>query len=402
MAKRPTKVQSEDVDDYRDETFEEEGQSESGDDFKLSPADFEDLFILPGDWNVSIVRQYLDDRIDLDPDFQRRGVWNKVAKSRFIESLFLGIPIPQILLAQDKNTQSDFIVLDGKQRLLTIKEFFEGHFEDGDTFSLRGLEALRNLNGKSWSTISKDTKLSKALENANVRVATVKGWRNDEVLYEIFYRLNAGSVKLSPMELRMALIRGDFLKHIIQWTEQMNELHALLRLKSPDKRMADVELTVRYLAFREKSIEYRGNLKKFLDDYCKSQPEEIDVEALNKKLVTFERAVGAARKIFGPRGACRRWLPDEERFDTRFNRAIFDVVVGSLANLAFRKWALENPEKVLTAFKQVAANEDFSSAVESTTKSIGATTNRFSIWYAKATKISGVELALPNIAPLKE
>ena len=142
--------------DFRDEEFEDEAQSESDGDYVLSSRDFERLFIIPNDWSVSVVRQYLEDRIELDPEFQRRGVWSKAAKSRFIESLFLGIPIPQILLAQDNTNQSDFIVLDGKQRLLTIKEFFDGHFDDGDSFTLKGLEALKDLNGMTWQKISEN------------------------------------------------------------------------------------------------------------------------------------------------------------------------------------------------------------------------------------------------------
>ena len=394
MAKR-----TQDTMEYQDDEFELSGQSESSDDYKVSADDFSELFIVPSDWSISVVRQYIKDRISLDPEFQRRGVWNKVAKSKFIESLFLGIPIPQILLAQKSASKGKYLVLDGKQRLLTIKEFFDGFFDDGSKFVLKGLETLTELNDLAWDEISGVSKHAHAIENATIRTATVRGWKTENVLYEIFYRLNSGSVKLSPMELRMALVRGPFLRHVIKWSETLSELHGLLRLKNPDKRMTDVELTVRYLAFRSGDIEYRGNLKQFLDDFCKLRNENYDAESLDRELKKFTNAIAAAREIFGDKAVCRKWLPDEGRFDTRFNRAIFDVVIGSLSNVKFRQWAVENENDVVEAFQQVSEDDTrFISAVESTTKSIDATRDRFEIWYNKVHDLSDVRIKLPNIA----
>lgn len=75
------------------------------------------------DWTTdTIVRQIEKGNIDLSPMFQRRDAWNIGRKSLFIESLALGFPIPQIVLAQQKSGK--FIVLDGKQRLLTLMQFF--------------------------------------------------------------------------------------------------------------------------------------------------------------------------------------------------------------------------------------------------------------------------------------
>lgn len=70
----------------------------------------------------------------------------------------------------------------------------------------------------------------------------LKGLKNESVLYEIFYRLNSGRVKLSPTELRMSLLPGDFMKFIISWTESIGPIHHLRRKRQPDARMSDVEL----------------------------------------------------------------------------------------------------------------------------------------------------------------
>ena len=384
---------------YRDDNFEYEEQSEDAEDYKLTAEDFQDLLISPADWTVSTIRNQIQKSIDLDPEFQRRGVWNKKAKSRFIESLMLGIPIPQILLSDEKEKKNMFIVLDGKQRLLSIKEFFEGKYDDGTSFKLTELENLKDLNGSSWKDLQKDSDYAQALENSTIRTAVVKGWKNDAVLYEIFFRLNSGSVKLSPMELRMALYRGPFLRKIIKWTEQLNEVHSLLRLRRPDKRMADVELTARHLAFARRNIVYRGNLKQFLDDYCKFENANYDERELDKRLRNFLEAISAARKVFGEKSVCRKWLPREKRFDGRFNRALFDVIIGSFANEAFREWALNDGNAVVESFINVCEDSpDFVSSVESTTKSIGATNSRFRIWYERIFDLTNIPIEMPNIA----
>ena len=191
--------------------FEDDEATEGGDDYVITSADFEDIFVIPSDWTVSTLRQELVDIVDLEPHFQRRSVWTTRAKSKFIESLVLGIPIPQILLAERQEERNQFLVLDGKQRLSSIKEFFDGVTEDGTTFKLQGLDDLKELNGESWQSIREGRpQIARAIDAAAIRTAVIRGWRRDDVLYEIFHRLNSGSVRLSPMELRMSLIRGPF------------------------------------------------------------------------------------------------------------------------------------------------------------------------------------------------
>ncbi|SIO54277.1 Protein of unknown function DUF262 [Rhodovulum sp. ES.010] len=387
--------------DFRDEQFEYEDQSEGTDDYKVSQEDFEDLVIIPSDWTVSTIAQHLKGDINVDPDFQRRGVWNKTAKSRFIESLFLGIPIPQILLSEEQKRRGAYIVLDGKQRLTTIREFLDGRLDDGRTFTLSGLDNLTELNNRSWEDLSANEDYRRALESATIRTAILKNWKNESVLYEIFYRLNSGSVKLSPMELRMALFRGPFLKKVIKWTETLNELHSLLRLKMPDKRMNDVELTVRHLAFQDSAIPYKGNLKDFLDQYCAHMNANYDEDIVQGKLENLLRAVSAAREVWGHQAVCRRWQRSEKRFDNRFNRAIFDIQIGSMSNSAFREWATASKQRknaVVNAFVELyETDSEFVTSVESTTKSITASHKRFSTWYKKVEEISQIKLEIPNI-----
>uniref|UniRef100_UPI0012DBD955 DUF262 domain-containing protein n=1 Tax=Parvularcula oceani TaxID=1247963 RepID=UPI0012DBD955 len=255
--------QEKDLLDYEDrDEFENEDATESSVEEGLTPEDFGSLVIQPSDWTIETLYRQIGKQIDLDPDFQRRNVWSPAAKSRFIESLFLNIPIPQILLSSKGSSRKSYLVLDGKQRLLTIKEFLDGVLPNGRKFKLKDLRILKELEGKAWSEIE-DSDWAYELLNQTQRTAVIQSWNDERVLYEIFNRLNSGSVRLSPMELRMSLHPGLFLKYIVKWTEIVSPLHRLIRKKGPDPRMSDVELAIRFIAFRDNGIVYDGNLREF-------------------------------------------------------------------------------------------------------------------------------------------
>ncbi|MDR5746435.1 DUF262 domain-containing protein [Caballeronia sp. LZ029] len=105
----------------RRDQFEDEATAENEDDIRVAAQDFERLLIAPGDWTVSTIYDLIGKLLQLDPAYHRRNVWQVKAKSQFIESLLFGIPIPQILIASKEGQKNSFLVLDGKQRLSTIK-----------------------------------------------------------------------------------------------------------------------------------------------------------------------------------------------------------------------------------------------------------------------------------------
>lgn len=384
----------------RDEDFESEETTEESSDLHLTEDDFRNLLVAPADWTIGTLYNQIGKQIDLDPDFQRRNVWNTQSKSRFIESIFLGIPIPQILLSAKPGHKSSFLVLDGKQRLLTIKEFIDGKFANGRKFRLRGLRVMKDLESKTWQEISNDEDTSSKLLNETQRTSVLRGWSSDPVLYEIFFRINSGSVKLSPMELRMSLYPGDFLKFIMRWTENIGPIHHLLKKRTPDSRMADVELAVRYLAFKDDAVIYAGDLKRFLDEVCVKYNSEFD-DALTNSTITsrlneMNNAIDAGMKIFGDSRFCRKY--DGSSYETRFNRAIFDVLVGALSVSQFRTWAMSHSNKIVNEYESLFQNEDFRRSVETTTKSTDATRTRFTKAYTAFTNASGIALQVPAIA----
>lgn len=130
------------------------------------------------------------------------------------------------------------------------------------------------------------------------------------------------------MELRMSLHPGLFLKFVIRWSENIGPLHALLSKKELDPRMNDVELAVRYLAFRDDKFVYKGDLKKFLDQACIELNSEFQdrpefEEIIEDELQNMLDAIDAGIEIFGRKSFCRKFI--DGNFENRFNRAVFDV-----------------------------------------------------------------------------
>jgi hypothetical protein len=354
------------------------------------------------DWTAAtIVDQLRRGTITLDPTFQRREAWTDDRKSRFIESLVLGLPIPQLVLAESSKAKGRFIVIDGKQRLLTLSRFTGvGLAEGQEPLVLSGLKVRADLNKSTYASIRDDVKyenLVSEFENQPIRTVVIRGWKTEEVLYTIFHRLNTGSVPLSAQELRQALHPGPFLSFAAKFSEQSQPLQSLLGLTKPDFRMRDVELVVRYFAFELFLPTYRGNLKGFLDKTCDDlnkqwqsmEPKLRDVAA------QMDVVIRAATKIFSHQHVFRKW--DGSRFESQLNRAVFDVIAKSLADPKARAAALKERARVVQAFKDVCSDEEFRSAVESTTKSKTAVRNRFSKWFRAFGEAIGkkVPLTLP-------
>jgi hypothetical protein len=310
----------------------------------------------------------------------------------------LGLPIPQLVLAESQKAKGRFIVIDGKQRLLSLSKFTGvGLAEDQKPLALTGLKVRTDLNKLTFADIKAQVKyesLVSEFENQAIRTVVIRGWGSEEVLYTIFHRLNTGSVPLSPQELRQALHPGGFLSFAAKFSEQSQPLKTLLGLTKPDFRMRDVELVVRFYSFNLRLGEYKGNLKKFLDDTCDQLNKTWTAEEQTVRDIAtrFDESVEAALKIFSKTNVFRKW--DGERFEKPLNRAVFDVVANSLFDPKIRAAALKEKDAVIDAFKAVCTEEGFRSSIESTTKSKDAVSTRFSKWYRALGDALGKKLAV--------
>jgi hypothetical protein len=349
------------------------------------------------DWTTEVlINQLSKGNIDLDPAFQRRDAWNVKRKSLFIESLIAGIPIPQIVLAEKGNSKGSFLVIDGKQRLLSIQRFTKV-VDEQEPFALEGLRLRSDLNGYTYKDLKGLKADLNAFENQTIRTVVIRNWKKEDLLYLIFHRLNSETLPLSPQELRQALHPGPFLTYCDKHSQSSNALKKILNLKKPDFRMRDIELLVRYFAFRNFAPSYRGNLKKFLDNACEhlNRRWKVSQGRIQTQAEDFEDAVKLAYEIFDG-SPFRKW--EDGQYEPRFNRAIFDVVVYFFADRKIRNAASSQQAAVLSAFKRLCTRDSsFIRAVESTTKSKSATITRFNHWAQALTRAIGIKVAPPKI-----
>jgi hypothetical protein len=356
------------------------------------------------DWTTAtIVDQLVRENIQLNPRFQRRDAWNIIRKSRFIESIILGFPIPQIVLASNEKERGKFIVLDGKQRLLTILQFYGKSETPNDSFALKGLEFRPELNGSKHEELENNPLFKSvidALDNQTIRTTLIRNWHTESFLYKIFLRLNLESIPLSPQELRQALHPGDFINFLDDQSVKSQALRKIFKSKNPDFRMRDVELLLRYVAFHYFLSEYRSNLKAFLDMTCKELNKNWKKRApdIQDTVTQFEKAVQTSINIFGEKNVSRLWLSSSNTYRSQFNRAILDVMVFYFSDAIIRQSAEENKVVVEDAFKKLcSSNSSFREAIEGTTKNIRETHTRLSLWGRALLEVLDVEFNVPEL-----
>lgn len=369
---------------------------------QLSPGDVAAV-VTGTDWTTeTVVSQLERGNIQMNPRFQRRDAWKVDRKSRFIESLIVGLPIPQIVLAESKQERGKFIVLDGKQRLLAIMQFWGLGEGQNNSYSLAGLTLREDLNKLSYSTLSTDAAYEadyNSLCNQPIRTVVIRHWKDTSFLHTVFLRLNTGSVNLSPQELRQALLPGPFSDYIDEAAVQSIGLQRLLGIAGPDPRMRDIEILARFLGFRFFADEYPGRMKLFLDK---------TFEKFNSKWTYYKPLVEAARDDFeaGVAELIRIFDQGIARKPTspQFNRAIFDALIFFHSQASIRTALKSKVTTVRKAYAELFTTDSgFLKAVESDTAGSPNTFARLRIWARALSRIAGESFSVPRIpiAPTK-
>lgn len=350
------------------------------------------------DWTTeTIISQMQRGNIEINPRFQRRDAWNRRQKSRFIESLVLGLPIPQIVLAERKNARGQYIVLDGKQRLLSLYHF-SGNGEGRDVaFNLQGLEIRKDLAKCSFKFLKErpDNKVDfDTFSNQVIRAVVIRNWPSTLFLHLVFLRLNTGSLKLSAQELRQAIVPGPFSDFADDFTLTCAPLHRLLGRQSPDPRMRDVELFVRHSALSRRIVDYRGRMKEFLDESCIdfNQSWEDVKESIRSDAKNFQSGIESLEVILGENLA--------RKLGSRlFNRSIFDALIFYASKEEIRENMLKKREAVQDAYKKIVNNEEFKQAIESDTAGIPHTVARLRLWGLELSHALDMKFVVPSQVP---
>lgn len=382
-------------------TLFDEFENENEDDLVQNLEKFDQAVIWGTDWTAeTITNQLYRKNIDLFPKFQRRDAWSQVAKSKFIESLILGLPIPQIILAEKKDDKGKYIVIDGKQRLLTIRQFFSRDLNDEFIpLKLKGLEILKDLNRKSFKDIENNPDFNNVLNqllNQTIRTTVIKNWPNEEFLFTVFLRLNTGSIKLSPQELRQALHPGKFIDFADTFSIESIGIKKILKITEPDYRMRDVELVIRFFTNKFFITSYDGNLKKAFDNTVNTFNTDWDnlEDKIKEEAENLENAINFTIEIFGEKEAFSKWAND--KFQSNFNRAIYDIMTYYFSDKTILEFSKNKKAEIVEEFKYLCLNDaDFISSFEHTTKSIRNVEKRFKTWGEKLSNLLDIEIEIP-------
>ena len=385
---------------FDEEFIEDENQKENNEDInELNNNDFSQAVLSGNDWTTeTIINQINKGNIQLNPNFQRRDAWDKDRKSKFIESLIIGLPVPQLVFAESKEKKGSYIVLDGKQRLLSIRQFAA---KDGDAkyeqLKLVNLDIRKDLSHYNLEILKNNPENEDDLsifENQPIRTVVIKNWPNEDFLYHIFLRLNTGSVPLSPQELRQALHPGSFVSYVDETSSKSKALQEILKIKKADFRMRDAELLLRYLSFKNRILDYKGSLKDFLDDTCKYYNKKwvAEEDKIKNQVEEFEKSHIIIKSIF-KEGSYRKWT--ENGYENRFNRSIFDIMMLSFSQENVRNRVHGKEPLIKSAFENLCISDfDFRLSIESTTKSISATNTRVFKWIDTLSEIIGINIAV--------
>lgn len=196
--------------------LEEEIELEIEQEIDLNQNEKRKLYVDKVDKSTSdLFRMIIEGELNLQPPYQREFVWDQKTMSKFIESLLLSIPIPTIFLAE--NDDDTFEVIDGQQRLTTIVAFMKSKLSDNEIeklpeklkrlniLILNGLETLKQFNKKSYDDL---IEMQRKFNNVSLPVVIVKKDSTEDIKYDIFSRINSGSIKLNNQELLNVMYRG--------------------------------------------------------------------------------------------------------------------------------------------------------------------------------------------------
>lgn len=326
--------------------------------FNLYPIDY------PFETLVDRVRK---NKLKLDPEFQRKYKWDKDGSeraSRFIESCLMRIPLPACYFAEDEN--KNHLVIDGVQRITTIRNFFE------NKFALEGLTVYKELNGKKFSELGT---LQNDLENYTIRCIVLRNDNAKRLIKDIFARLNQGSVTLSRQEIRHALYPGKLNELLIELAKR-DSIKNFGKGKSGKQKKDSLEAeeqVLRFFALQTDLSSYDDRLQDYLDWYMDKNQNPSDDKIAEMKDV-FTKALDNCLTVFG----------DDAFVDTTKGKPKESLVYYDLLMWDFKdrdkSWLIANKRTIITTFLKFCNDDDLRKTVSGGTLSKSKFIRRRKIW----------------------
>jgi uncharacterized protein with ParB-like and HNH nuclease domain len=352
------------------------------------------------------LRRLKQKTIILNPDFQRNEVWDNIRKSQLIESLMLKIPLPMFYVSADEKNY--YTVVDGLQRLSTIRSFILGDAYlknpneaiEGDGFKLQGLEFWKDYENKNFNELPSNIQ-NRILETV-FTFTIINPGTPEEVRRNIFNRINKGGLPLSSQEIRNALYMGHstrLLKELSQYPEFLNATSSSIK----SLRMEDRELILRFLAFliRDYSTYVRTiGIDSFLSDtmiivnalpnldslefrraISKDKEKRIKIEDINQISAEgikdlFKKGMVRASTLFG-KHTFRKSYGENPR--SSINKSLFEmwgVLLAKLSNDSFER-LIVNRDTLLTKYQFLLNTGRFHLDISRDSMKAASVKNRF-------------------------
>jgi hypothetical protein len=283
------------------------------------------------DWTILSLQDKVNrGQLILQPEYQREYVWKLKPElpSRLIESLLLQIPIPPIYFG--KVAEGRMEIIDGQQRLTTLLNFV------ANKFPLQKLRGMNSLNGKMFKNLPQQHQ-EKILDSP-IRSIVIDAAKNMDLRYEIFERLNRGSMQLNEQEIRNCVSRGPF-NELLAELENDASWRKVKGGAAPDARFKEREMILRFFAFANRLPQYTGSLKRFLNEYM-GQYAPKEPQDLKSHVALFKQTVQNIYAVFGKESARLYEIAPESNdgnWDKKFSITVFDMQAAALMNRSTAK-----------------------------------------------------------------
>jgi len=354
---------------------------------------------LPNDYNITTLVSLIERGYMKIPSFQRNYVWKKDMASKFIESVIIGLPIPQLFLFE--RGRNNFLVIDGQQRLVTIYLFKKQRFPKNDEargiirkylssgkqipdFELAG-DNFEDFKLKLQSTSTQKNPLDKLQYdtlsttedydfkgefdfNRTIRTITIKQIApcdDDSSMFEIFSRLNSGGVMLKAQEIRMSIYYSPFYEKLVSELNLNSDWRRFLGKKDPDLHMSEIEVLVRAFAMLDMSNKYKSPLRSFLNEFSKKAMnfDENEIAMRSELFMDFWKSCDTL-----PKEAFRN---DKNKFVISLFEAVFVAVCEKISEEGLKERRISAGSLV-----KLKADPVFADASQGSTASATSVVNR--------------------------
>lgn len=326
----------------------------------------------------TLVEQWNDKTLTL-PEIQRQYVWDRRRASRLIESLLLNIPIPVVYFSETANV--NYLVIDGHQRIQSIVNFLENQFP------LNGLRVLGDLNRKRFKDLS--PRDQRQIRTRVIRAIIIAADSDPMMKFEVFERLNTGSIALNAQEIRNSTHRGP-MNELIKKFVQLRPFRICIATAKPRPRMVDNELVLRFLALEDGWSAYRPPLKTYLNDFMARANKWSD-DSLSEAQEKFERATAGLVELLGP-SAFRVTDQQGNPVDRTVNRALAETQLTSFSWVKDLAYLREAKVQIVNSLGTLYRDSVFLDSIQRATGDRRRTHRRLGL-FCNALTAAGVELS---------